>query len=89
MSWPDLTILLQDEKFRVEKDTFGELKVPADRLYGAQTMRSVLNFPIGSIGERMPVIMAVSCPLPYSPQTLKSIVRDLSNRNPLFRPWAF
>ncbi|EDW06588.1 probable fumarate hydratase, mitochondrial [Drosophila mojavensis] len=43
-----------DEKFRVEKDTFGELKVPADRLYGAQTMRSVLNFPIGSIGERMP-----------------------------------
>ncbi|XP_023167784.1 probable fumarate hydratase, mitochondrial [Drosophila hydei] len=43
-----------DEKYRVEKDTFGELKVPADRLYGAQTMRSVLNFPIGNIGERMP-----------------------------------
>jgi len=29
--------------------------VPADKLYGAQTMRSKLNFPIGDIAERMPV----------------------------------
>ncbi|XP_016972916.1 probable fumarate hydratase, mitochondrial [Drosophila rhopaloa] len=42
-------------KFRTEKDTFGELKVPADKLYGAQTMRSKLNFPIGDISERMPM----------------------------------
>lgn len=42
-------------KFRIETDTFGELKVPADKLYGAQTMRSKLNFPIGDIAERMPV----------------------------------
>ncbi|KAI8033651.1 probable fumarate hydratase, mitochondrial [Drosophila gunungcola] len=42
-------------KFRTEKDTFGELKVPADKLFGAQTMRSKLNFPIGDIGERMPM----------------------------------
>ncbi|XP_030568299.1 probable fumarate hydratase, mitochondrial [Drosophila novamexicana] len=54
------TLLLQckkpkgDDKFRVERDTFGELQVPSDKLYGAQTMRSVLNFPIGSIAERMP-----------------------------------
>lgn len=39
---------------RIESDTFGELKVPADKYYGAQTMRSVLNFPIGGISERMP-----------------------------------
>lgn len=45
----------ENGKFRTEKDTFGELKVPADKLYGAQTMRSKLNFPIGDIGERMPV----------------------------------
>ncbi|XP_036676726.2 probable fumarate hydratase, mitochondrial isoform X1 [Drosophila suzukii] len=45
----------ENEKFRTEKDTFGELKVPADKLYGAQTMRSKLNFPIGDIAERMPV----------------------------------
>ncbi|XP_017054623.1 probable fumarate hydratase, mitochondrial [Drosophila ficusphila] len=43
------------DKFRMEKDTFGELQVPADKLYGAQTMRSKLNFPIGGIAERMPM----------------------------------
>ncbi|BFG02134.1 probable fumarate hydratase mitochondrial [Drosophila madeirensis] len=42
-------------KFRMEQDTFGELKVPAQMLFGAQTMRSKLNFPIGDIGERMPM----------------------------------
>ncbi|XP_032594699.1 probable fumarate hydratase, mitochondrial isoform X2 [Drosophila grimshawi] len=57
------TLLLQskknkgDGKFRMERDTFGELKVPADKLFGAQTMRSVINFPIGTIGERMPPII--------------------------------
>ncbi|XP_022908000.1 fumarate hydratase, mitochondrial-like [Onthophagus taurus] len=40
--------------FRIEKDTMGELKVPADKYYGCQTMRSVLNFPIGGNAERMP-----------------------------------
>lgn len=39
----------------MEKDTFGELEVPMDKLFGAQTMRSKLNFPIGDIAERMPV----------------------------------
>ncbi|KAI4472116.1 aspartateammonia/argininosuccinate/adenylosuccinate lyase [Holotrichia oblita] len=49
------------QEFRVEKDTLGELKVPASKLYGAQTMRSVLNFPIGTAFERMPkqVIVAM------------------------------
>ncbi|GAA5971957.1 hypothetical protein JCM11641_001586 [Rhodosporidiobolus odoratus] len=42
------------DKFRVEKDTFGELQVPADRYYGAQTQRSVQNFDIGGPSERMP-----------------------------------
>ncbi|XP_075233326.1 fumarate hydratase, mitochondrial-like [Lycorma delicatula] len=40
--------------FRTEKDTFGELKVPNDKYYGAQTLRSVQNFPIGGPSERMP-----------------------------------
>lgn len=39
-------------KFRVEKDTIGEIQVPADKFWGAQTQRSRENFPIGS--ERMP-----------------------------------
>lgn len=40
---------------RKEYDTFGELEVPADRYYGAQTARSKMNFPIGGESERMPV----------------------------------
>ena len=40
-------------KERVEKDTMGEIRVPADRYWGAQTQRSHENFRIGS--ERMPI----------------------------------
>ena len=32
---------------RVEKDALGEGRVPADHLWGAQTQRSIENFPIG------------------------------------------
>jgi fumarate hydratase class II len=32
---------------RIEKDALGEVRVPADRLWGAQTERSIHNFPIG------------------------------------------
>ncbi|PYQ11109.1 MAG: class II fumarate hydratase [Acidobacteria bacterium] len=39
-------------KTRVEKDTFGPVDVPADRLWGAQTQRSLQHFEIS--GERMP-----------------------------------
>jgi len=34
-------------EFRVETDTMGEVKVPASRYWGAQTQRSIENFPIG------------------------------------------
>ena len=37
------------ENFRTEKDSMGELKVPADALYGAQTQRAVENFPISGL----------------------------------------
>ena len=37
---------------RIERDTFGNIEVPADRLWGAQTQRSLQNFKIS--GERMP-----------------------------------
>src|SRR5262249_5855047 len=39
--------------YRTERDTFGDIKVPADRLWGAQTQRSLENFKIS--GERMPL----------------------------------
>ncbi len=45
-------IRTKDTRTRVETDTFGPIDVPADRYWGAQTQRSIQNFPIG--GERMP-----------------------------------
>ena len=36
-------------KFRIEKDSMGELQVPQDAAYGAQTQRAVDNFPISGI----------------------------------------
>uniref|UniRef100_A0A1A9VSC6 fumarate hydratase n=1 Tax=Glossina austeni TaxID=7395 RepID=A0A1A9VSC6_GLOAU len=48
------TSALAMQDYRLESDTFGELKVPADKYYGAQTMRSQINFPIGGATERMP-----------------------------------
>jgi fumarate hydratase class II len=39
--------------YRIEKDTLGEIKVPADKLWAAQTQRSKQNFKIGK--EKMPL----------------------------------
>ncbi len=39
-------------KFRIEHDSMGELQVPAEALWGAQTQRAVQNFPVS--GQRMP-----------------------------------
>ena len=42
-------------KVRTEKDTFGPIEVPAEKLWGAQTQRSLTNFKIS--GERMPLAL--------------------------------
>lgn len=42
--------------FRTERDTFGDIQVPADKYYGANTARSLIHFNIGDSSERMPVI---------------------------------
>ncbi len=44
---------------RNESDSFGTIEVPADRLYGAQTARSLINFPIGSETMPVPLIRAL------------------------------
>ncbi len=41
-----------DDDVRVESDTMGEVRVPADALYGASTQRAVENFPVS--GDEMP-----------------------------------
>jgi fumarate hydratase class II len=40
--------------YRIEKDTIGEIEVPADKYWGAQTQRSIMHFPIGPAAS-MPV----------------------------------
>ena len=40
--------------YRIEKDTMGEVKVPSNAYYGAQTQRSVENFQIAQDINRMP-----------------------------------
>src|SRR5579864_7464269 len=40
------------EEVRIERDSMGEMRVPAEALYGAQTQRAVENFPIS--GLRLP-----------------------------------
>lgn len=43
---------MMETEFRVEQDSMGQIEVPSDRYWGAQTQRSVQNFKIG--GERFP-----------------------------------
>ncbi|HTD93182.1 MAG TPA: class II fumarate hydratase [Chitinophagaceae bacterium] len=42
-------------EYRIEKDTMGEVKVPSDAYYGAQTQRSIENFQIAQDINRMPI----------------------------------
>jgi fumarate hydratase class II len=48
----DSEVVVANDDFRIERDSLGELKVPGDALWGAQTQRAVENFPIS--GLRMP-----------------------------------
>ncbi|XP_055879833.1 probable fumarate hydratase, mitochondrial isoform X1 [Biomphalaria glabrata] len=45
---------LTSQVCRIETDTFGEIEVPADKYYGANTARSLINFNIGGPSEKMP-----------------------------------
>src|SRR3979490_3553236 len=45
--------------FRVERDSMGEIKVPADALWGAQTQRAVQNFPVSGLAMPRPFIGAL------------------------------
>ena len=46
-------------EYRIEHDSMGEVQVPADRYWGAQTQRSFQNFPIGTEKIPMEVIRAL------------------------------
>ena len=44
---------MQETTFRTESDSFGPIEVPTQKYWGAQTQRSIVNFPIG--WERQPL----------------------------------
>jgi len=58
-------------KTRIETDTFGPIEVPAERYWGAQTQRSLENFPIGT--ERMPL------PLIHALGTVKRAAAEVNH----------
>src|SRR4029077_7262095 len=45
--------------FRVERDSMGEVKVPAEALWGAHTQRAVQNFPVSGLAMPRPFIAAL------------------------------
>jgi fumarate hydratase class II len=47
------------DDFRIERDTMGEMKVPSNALYGAQTQRAVENFPISRLRLQRSFIRAM------------------------------
>ncbi len=51
---------MTDTEFRIEHDTMGEVRVPKDALYGAQTQRAVENFPISGTGLESAQIAALA-----------------------------
>ncbi len=48
------------QEYRIEHDTMGEVRVPIDALYGAQTQRAVENFPISGSGLEAGQIVALA-----------------------------
>jgi fumarate hydratase class II len=47
-------------EFRVEKDSMGEVRVPAEAYYGAQTCRAIENFPVSGVPMPLPVVHAAA-----------------------------
>ena len=50
---------MADQEYRIEHDTMGEVKVPVDALWRAQTQRAVENFPISGRGLESQQIRAL------------------------------
>ena len=44
-----------ETNYRIEHDSLGEIRVPADKYWGAQTQRSLINFCIGGHAELIPI----------------------------------
>ncbi|MCW9048301.1 MAG: lyase family protein, partial [Gammaproteobacteria bacterium] len=77
-------------KVRIEKDSMGELEVPANALYGAQTQRAINNFPvsglvvprafISALGQIKAACAQVNCDLGEMDQAQTNAIITASNK---------
>jgi fumarate hydratase class II len=64
---------MPSKDFRIEKDSLGEVKVPASALYGAQTQRAVENFQISGLRPWRAFIWSIgSCQARRGPCELRA-----------------
>lgn len=61
---------------RTESDAFGKIEVDASRYWGAQTQRSLQNFPIGGRESRMPIEIIKGTTIVYSPSRNEHVVNS-------------
>ena len=66
--------------FRVETDSCGPINVPADKYYGAQTAKSLLNFKIATKTDRMPIEVVYA--ITYVKEVIAQINVDQGNLDP-------
>ena len=62
---------------RTETDSFGPLEVPTDKYWGAQTQRSIMNFPIGWEKQPVAIVRALgvikqACAMENKPRAISS-----------------
>ena len=76
-----ITSTINFQNTRIESDAFGEIEVPTDKYYGAQTARSKLNFKIGGEAARMPVpvVRAFGILKSLPPKSTKNLVLWIQN----------
>lgn len=60
--------MVEEVTFRIERDTMGEVRVPADAYYGAQTQRAAENFPVSGIRFPRVFIWALGLTKRYAAQ---------------------
>ena len=71
-------------KTRTETDSFGPLEVPSEKYWGAQTQRSLRNFPIG--WEKQPI--AIEGDMPAIPLIRRARRNgERTDRTDKHRPW--
>ncbi len=61
------------KNYRIEQDSLGNMRVPEDALYGAQTARAIDNFPISGIPLPEPMLRAIGLIKKHAAQTNQSL----------------